>query len=222
MRSPRPPRTATDTPARRPTHHPIVQIADTLTRVSTRAIGRWLVPVLIVVVSLSVSGGFLARELYQQRSAPPSTPLTPPTSTAFAADEQPGSRLVRLTPDAASHPYNEPVRSLLQAYFDGINLRNYERWKSAVTSEFALNKNEPTFLEDYRSTKDGGILVYRIETAPNGRLRVLLRFTSTQDPEDAPDGEPCVHWRISLPLQLENGQWKIAYGSRNEHEACAA
>lgn len=171
---------------------------------------RWLLPLVLAVTVVAVVGGLVARDVYRERPSAPA-PIAVPTSSALPLEEQPGSGLVQLTPDAAKHPENETVRSLLQAYFDGINLRNFDRWKTSVTFDRAQAKNEQEWLADYATTKDGSILVYRIETAPDGQLRVLFTFTSTQDVVNAPTDlpEPCIHWRMALPLELENGQWKI-------------
>lgn len=172
---------------------------------------RWLVPVLIVVLSLAVAGGLLARDHYQRQAPRHTGAVSLPHSPSLALEDQPGSPLVQLTPDAANHPHDETVRRLLQAYIDGINGRNYERWKTAVTAERVRSKPEEQWLVDYQSTKNGSILVHRIETAPEGKLRVLLSFTSTQDVSDAPLQlpEPCVRWWLAWPLALERGHWKI-------------
>lgn len=173
---------------------------------------RWLVPVLIGVVSFALAGGLLARDLYQRADSDAAIgPVSLPTTTSLAPEQQPGSPLVKLTPDAARHPHDETVRRLLQAYFDGINGRNYDRWKTSVTSERVRAKTERQWLRDYRSTQDGNILVHRIETAHDDTMRVLLSFTSTQDIRDAPVILPrrCIRWWLALPIALEQGHWKI-------------
>ncbi|SFO86388.1 hypothetical protein SAMN05421810_101228 [Amycolatopsis arida] len=191
----------------------------------TRVTLPWLVPALVVVVSLAVGGGLLARELYRPPEQPVDAVIATPTSTPLPPDQQPGSPMVRLARGAATHPEGEPVRRLLQAYFDAINGRNYERWKTTVTVERVAVKPKREWLTEYRSTRDGNILVYRIETAPQGRLQVLVAFTSTQDVADAPPGLPatCVHWRLALPVLREGGQWKldtVPAGTTPEREPC--
>src|SRR5690606_39970432 len=87
-------------------------------------------------ISLAVAGGLIAREFYQEREpVRAQAPVAVPSSTSLAPSEQPGPAEVKLTPDAARHPYGETVRALLEAYTTGINERNYERWKSAVSQE---------------------------------------------------------------------------------------
>ncbi|WP_179775979.1 hypothetical protein [Amycolatopsis endophytica] len=171
---------------------------------------RWLAPVVIVVVSIMVGGGLLARELYRLPESAPDAILAQ-SAAPRPIEQQPGPGTVELTPDAAAHPQNTAVRAVMQAYFDSINNRDYDLWKTAVTRERQQAKPESTWLKDYDSTRDGSILVYRIDAVPDKQLRVLVGFTSTQDPADAPPELPeaCVHWRLVLPLTLESSAWKV-------------
>jgi hypothetical protein len=55
---------------------------------------------------------------------------------------------------------------------------------------------------------------------------VLLKFTSTQAVEDAPDELPvkCIHWNVVYPVVKEDGEWKLGTGKTSAapvHEACA-
>lgn len=185
----------------------------------------WLTPALVVAASFALGGGLIARDLYQPPSARDTVPVTTAVPSALPMDKQPGSPVVQLSPDAARHPHDQTVRRLLQAYFDGINGRNYERWKTGVTSARIRSKSEREWLADFRSTKDGSIVVHRIESAPEAKLRVLLSFTSTQDVIDAPETlqEPCIRWWLTLPVALENNQWKIdtvVDGTLPEYHRC--
>ncbi|NIH87800.1 hypothetical protein FHX45_004693 [Amycolatopsis granulosa] len=171
---------------------------------------RWLVPVVIVVVSIMVGGGLLARELYRLPETVPDAILAEST-TARPLAQQPGPDTVELTPDAAAHPRSAAVRTVLQTYYDSINHRDYDLWKTVVTRERIQARPRSTWLNDYGSSRDGSILVYRINPVSDAELRVLVGFTSTQNAEDAPPElpEPCVHWRLVLPLALESGTWKV-------------
>ncbi|SDZ42744.1 hypothetical protein SAMN05421504_11650 [Amycolatopsis xylanica] len=190
---------------------------------TTTSTQRWLIPALIVVVSLTVGGGLLARELYSPPAAAPIVPGTLPTSVSLAPEDQPGSDEVFLTADAAAHPDGEGVRGALQIYFRSINQKNYDLWASVASAKRLSSKPRDQWLDDYKSTKDGSVLIYRIE-APVGSLRVLVGFTSTQAVESAPGDlmEPCIRWRVVLPMVNENGAWKIdpADGSTPEKEKC--
>ncbi|GAA5170092.1 hypothetical protein [Amycolatopsis dongchuanensis] len=173
---------------------------------------RWLLPVLVVVVSLMVGGGLLAREVYRLPESTPDAVIALPSSTARPAAEQPGPGTVELTPDAAAHPQHAVISQLLQTYFDAINSRDYDQWKTTVTRARIQAKPRASWLEDYDSTKDGSILVYRIDAVTATDLRVLVGFTSIQDPTAAPAELPdatCVHWKLGLPVALEQGHWRV-------------
>jgi hypothetical protein len=188
---------------------------------------RWLIPALIVVLSLTIGGGLLAREVYKQQ--PPDQPqglvVAAPTASSLSASDEPGPAKVMLTPDAADHPQGEALRSMFQAYFDSINARDYLLWETTVTVKRRQQKTEKDWQTGNQSTKDGSITIYRIETAPDDSLRVLLGFTSTQNVEDAPPElrAPCIHWRPVWSVVLENGGWKLdaaATGNTLEKYAC--
>ncbi|WP_246076323.1 hypothetical protein [Amycolatopsis cihanbeyliensis] len=190
-----------------------------------RARPRWLVPVLIVVVSLTVGGGLLARELYKLPDRNEDTEGVLPTTTSLPPEQQPGPSQVELTPGAAAHPENESVRQVLQTYVDAINQGNYAAWTTTVTRDRVQERTESQWRFQYRSTEDGSVLVHRVETVPDGSLRVLVGLTSTQDPVDAPADlpEPCIRWHLTLPMTVEGGSWKIdsvPAGSTPEYGKC--
>jgi hypothetical protein len=186
---------------------------------------RWLIPALIVVLSLTIGGGLLARELYQPPDLEPVNPAPPTVQGSLPAAEQPGSSTVELTTDAADHPQGQGVRTLLQNYFNAINDRDYPKWTAAVTAERRQTKTRTEWLADFKSTKDGSILVYRIDTVSPGQLRVLVALTSTQNESDAPVGLPatCVRWRLALPVVMQDGGLRIDVvlaGAATEREKC--
>ncbi|KAA9165886.1 hypothetical protein FPZ12_004950 [Amycolatopsis acidicola] len=169
-------------------------------------------PVLVVVLCLMVGGGLLAREVYREPDSPPLSTLALPSTSARPLAQQPGPATVEETPDAAMHPQHEVVRQLLQNYFDSINARDYDLWKATVTKDRIQSKPKADWLKDYDSTKDGSILVYRIDAVSSQNLLVLVGFTSTQAPEDAPTDLPnaqCVQWKLALPVTQESGHWKV-------------
>lgn len=174
---------------------------------------RWLLPLIVVVVCLMVGGGLLARELYREPDAVPAATLAPATSSASAPPGgQPGSDTVELTPDAAGHPDNAAVRKTLQGYFDAINNRDFSTWSKVVTRERFAQKSQSAWLNDFKSSKDGSVLVYRIEAVGGGNLRVLVGFTSVQDSGDAPaelPGASCVRWKLALPMKMQSGSWRV-------------
>ena len=165
-----------------------------------------------MVLSVTISGGLLLRELYRPVTVEqPNTAPPLPESSTLSRAEQPGPGSAVLSPDALAHPQSQAVNTLIQNYFDAINGRDYAKWSAAVSAERRQTKSRSDWLADYRSTKDGSILVYRIETLSPGQLRVLVAFTSTQDLADAPLGFPetCVRWRLILPVVPEENRLRV-------------
>lgn len=181
---------------------------------------------LVVVASLTVGGGLLARELYVVRAVNSSAPSAQEVSgTALPPGAQPGSPVVELTQDARAHPYGDTVHEVLQKYFNSINQRDYELWLGTVTKQRIQDKTREEWLTAYRSTRDGSILLHRIVSGPDERLHALVSFTSTQDPADAPVVLParCIHWRMVLPVVPVGGQWKLDMlppGTAPEYTRC--
>lgn len=120
---------------------------------------------------------------------------------------------------------HDAVLSLLQAYFDAINAKNYDAWRDTVTSQRLASTSRAEWLHNYHTTRDGSIVVYRIESGGVAALRVLLSFVSTQDPGAAPPDFPhtCIRWRVVFPLTLEGAGWKLdagPTGASPQHDAC--
>ncbi|HEV8559549.1 MAG TPA: hypothetical protein VGR06_24675 [Actinophytocola sp.] len=183
---------------------------------------RWVLPVVLVAMIATAVGALVARQIYAEPETSPSVVL--PSDHPLPPGEQPGDPTVAGTSDAAEHPLYETVRALLQTYFDAINNRRYDQWRTVVTKNLAKISPEK-WRADFGSTKDGSIVVRRIENGPVNTARVLLSFTSVQDLEHAPYELPekCIHWRLVLPFTVEDGTWKLDTGVTNlasQHEAC--
>lgn len=186
---------------------------------------RWLIPVLVVVVSLTVGGGLLTRELYRQPDRLEVAGVTIGTTKQLPPNEQPGPSTVELTPDAAAHPQDDVVRKLLQDYFDSINGRSYEQYRTTVTIARMQSMGPNEWRRNFESTRDGSIVVYRIESSGPSLMNVLVSFTSVQDPSDAPPDlqVPCIRWSLVLPVRQEAGSWKVdtvPSGAPAEFKAC--
>ncbi|WP_344867907.1 hypothetical protein [Amycolatopsis ultiminotia] len=188
---------------------------------------RWLIPVLVVVLSVTVAGGLLARELYHGagEQADAIAPITVPPSTSDEPREEPGPPRVEITPDVANHPQDEVVRGVLQAYFDALNSKDYQAWSETVSDARRDQTTLADWKRDFQSTKDGSILLYRIEPGAQNSLRVLVGFTSTQSLNEAPVNfqYPCIRWRLVLPMKFERGAYRIDAvdsGTTTEHERC--
>ncbi|WP_141134604.1 hypothetical protein [Haloechinothrix alba] len=188
---------------------------------------RSVVAVFAVMIVLAVGGGVLLHDMYSAADGSAAAPDPPPVPVERDPEDRPGSGEVRLSGDAARHPERDAVRRVLQTYFDAINERDFDLWRSAVTSERLGTTEEDQWIEDFRSTRDGDMYVHRIAPARDDRLRVLVSFTSTQDVEDAPATlpEPCIHWWLALPLAAggDGDGWRIdavSPGTPPLYEAC--
>ena len=81
---------------------------------------------------------------------------------------------------------------MLTRYFTDINQRTFNDYSSLFTPA------KRTHLDPggYRSTKVSSAQLLALDTASDGRPAATVTFTSTQNPEDGPDGETCTHWTV--------------------------
>lgn len=174
----------------------------------------WLAPTIGVVVLATAVASLVVRNIYQQPQQGPSSVVLPDSTTTVPASQQPGSRVVSLTQDVYSSYAGAAVQKLVQSIFDAINNRDYAQWHSNVTDARAAEEPEPTWLSEYSTTHDGSVLVYRIDSAPENGLRVMLGFTSVQAVSAAPPDfpHPCIRWMIVWPLSQQHGSWRLAVG----------
>ena len=175
-----------------------------------------MLPVLVLlVIAFGAVAGLGVRELSARPSAGGQTTVAP-TSTA-PAGPPPGSSSVQLSPDAAAHPAAEEIRVLLQRHFDAINSLDYAAWASTVVARRSAEMPRKAWEAAYESTRDGSILVHRIEPAPDGHV-VLMSFVSTQDADKAPanlQGSTCTRWWVSYRVVTESRVPRIDAGDRH-------
>jgi hypothetical protein len=181
-----------------------------------------------VVLVLTAVGGLVARSIYQPGTAGATTPPTPapPPSTDVTTTGTPESTDVKMSADAAASPYGSAVQTLLQNYYNAINDGSYLQWESTATPALIQANPEPQWKNGYASSQDKGMYVYRINSAPDNQLRVLLTFNSHQDPSKAPDTAPyaCITWHSVLTMSDTKSGWKIDAGTAGSHpitEECA-
>jgi hypothetical protein len=180
--------------------------------------------VLLITVIATALGALVARSLYEEPPRPPASPIVPSPSSV-PPSEQPGPVDVQGTADATAHPLFTTLQPLLQRYFDAINAKEYESWKEVVSADRIKETDEATFQRDYRTTRDGNIVIYRIEARGDGNALVMLQFTSTQDRADAPPNFPetCIRWNLVWPFTEQKGVWKLAAGTTSaspQYEKC--
>lgn len=171
---------------------------------------KWTVPLVVLVLLGAVAGGIAIRLRYGQPADAPAQPAPTPTR----AQEQPGSSRVVLSEGAAEHPDHGAVRILLQTYFDSVNVTRYDRWKTTVVPAKQRQQPKDQWMENYRSTSDGSIRIHRITGGPDDSLRVLLSFTSVQDPSDAPSTMQvgCLRWRTVYRIVRYSGGLRLGVG----------
>jgi hypothetical protein len=176
----------------------------------------WIGPVIGVVLVLTAVGGLVARSVYQPVASASTPPAgAPPTATKVPASNTPGSKTVQLSVDAAQSPYGKDVLDLLQAYYNAINLHSYVAWESTVTAAFIAGFNQQTWVNDYSTSQDSGMYVYRINAAPGNQLRVLITFTSHQSRDKAPLTAQftCINWQAILSVVNTKLGWKVDGGN---------
>lgn len=170
---------------------------------------RWLVPAVVVITGVAVAAGMVGRAVYSRPAEAKGSPAVPSSSVAGPL---PGTAEVRLSPDAFTHPDRTSVQAVLQKYFDAINARDFDGWRAVVSAQRVATTAESAWMSDYETTRDGGMVVQRVESDVVGRrLRVLLSFVSTQDVAKAPVALPerCIRWRVVYVMAWEGGELKV-------------
>lgn len=182
-----------------------------------------------VVVVVTAVAAIVAHTVYQRPAAAAAAnpPVVVPTaSSAVPPTQEPGSPVVSVTPDVLRFPLHTQVQQLLQTYFDAINNQRYDLWRSVVTPNMAEHKSERDFVAGYESTRDGSVVVYRVDTTTDDSLRVLLTFHSVQALADAPKDfqHRCIVWRVVWPLTWDpdDQHWEVDTGTTNEAPQRAA
>ena len=169
-------------------------------------------PAIVVLLAvLLVVGGAVA---LTAGSTGPGVPAVP--------GEGVGSRDVRLSTYAASHPAAVAVAEQLQHHYDAINVRDYTMWRDTVVPARVEALPEDDWLDAYATTYDGSINVDRIDSAADGAMLVRVRFVSTQAVEDAPPDlrAPRICWRSTLLMRGTPPLIDATGGGSSTREAC--
>jgi hypothetical protein len=185
-------------------------------------------PVLGLVVVVSAVAALIVRDIYHQQPAAATTGAgAPPGVSSIPSAEQPGPTTVAYAQDFADYPQHGELLDVLQGYFNAINDKRYDEWVSVVTPSLAAEQTQQEFLNGYKSTHDGSIYIYRVDTAPDNGVRVLLSFTSVQARSDAPQNfaYACIRWQVVLPLAWDQKakQYEVdagITGSSPQKQAC--
>ncbi|MFC3894407.1 hypothetical protein ACFOWZ_23245 [Lentzea rhizosphaerae] len=109
---------------------------------------------------------------------------------------------------------------MLQKYFDSINDRDFSAWRGVVSARRGSATGEAAWVSAYETTRDGGVVVQRIESdVVARRLRVLISFVSTQEVSKAPVALPetCIRWRVVYVMVWEDGELKVDEAPENRN-----
>jgi hypothetical protein len=180
---------------------------------------------LVVVVTAVAS--LVAHNVYRQPVGAAGQPAAPTSTSAAAGTAQTSPTTVQMQLDAANSPSAQQVQAVLQKYFDAINHRDYDQWRTAVTSNLSQAQPEPLFAAGFATTKDDRITVYRVDTAPDDGLRVLVSFRSMQSLGTAPPDfqHDCIIWHMVWPLSWDSSRATLKVGAgmsgkTPERQAC--
>ncbi|MEU0883188.1 hypothetical protein ABZ345_31650 [Lentzea sp. NPDC005914] len=173
-------------------------------------------PAVVVITGAAVAAGMVGRTVYSRPAEAQGEPVVP--SSSVSGEPLPGVAQVRLSPDSFFHPDRTAVQAVLQKFFDAINARDFAAWRSVVSSRRVSQAVESTWTAAYETTRDGGVVVQRIESdVVARRLRVLISFVSIQDVAKAPVALPerCIRWRVVYVMVWEGGELKVDEAPEN-------
>jgi hypothetical protein len=155
--------------------------------------------VIAALLAVVLAGGLAVAWFASGRAVSAAPPLraAPPIPASGVGDTT-----VLMSADALTHPAHELVRDQLQRHFDAINDKDYAAWAATVVPERSGPLGPEAWLAEYDSSLDGTIRIDRIDDLQGARVLVRIRFVSTQDLSDAPEGLPerRICWRNSLPM----------------------
>lgn len=171
---------------------------------------RLLLVGVVVTIVLAVAAGLVVREVYANPARSVGAPTTPPATSA-PSTEVPGSGIVQAVPDVRSHPDSAQVLALLQRQFDAINRGDYATWTTTVVASKLKDLPQSKWRSDYETTKDGTIVLHRIDPGPAGGVVALVSFTSAQSLDKAPPDfkYSCIRWQMMYPIVQEHGEPRI-------------
>jgi hypothetical protein len=155
-------------------------------------------------------------------SSPPGPATVDGSAPVSASSSGPSGTLVTLAPAAALYPGADVIQSVIAAYFQAINGRDYAGYLTTQSTGQALTAGQ--FQTGFRSTQDSSVLITGIGQAPDGRPAADVTFTSRQQPQDGPGGESCTNWHVTMFFDDHAGTYTIAApaaGYQASYQACA-
>jgi hypothetical protein len=154
-----------------------------------------------------------------------STPSGPSSVTTTASPLAAATVGIVGISNVATDPRASQIGQTLDAYFSGINQKNYQQALSVVDPAL-VNSSAPnqvaSFEQGLSTTNDSNIAVgaiYSDPQAPSG-VSVSVTFQSTQDPSLGPDGEACTKWNLQYLLSSSPETPFRLYKSHGDQTSC--
>ena len=155
------------------------------------------------------------------------TPADPtpadPTPPAAAAGP------VAMAAAAAADPAGEPVQTMLDTYFTGINNHDVAAALSVYDPSGVVDPTDPGQVEQFArgisttTNSDITLLAVWPDTSGAAAERAEVTFVSTQQPGYGPEGSPdqtCTGWDVTYLLTLAADGRYLIKGSSARHQAC--
>jgi hypothetical protein len=143
-----------------------------------------------------------------------SVPTAQPRTTASGTPTPPvtpsvGNDVVSVSAQAAAHPLTPTVVDVVTRYVQSINDKDFVTYQSLFTAGMRAKLDTASLARGYRSTQDSEVQLVQVGESGDGRTAASIRFVSTQDAADGPDGQTCTVWAVVLFLQPEAGRLVI-------------
>ena len=147
-------------------------------------------------------------------AAPSTAPSTVPpvrtrTPTPTPTPTYAGNQVVAVAVTAAQDRRTPAVVDLLTRYFVSINERDFTTYRALFAADVRDDLDVDQLAEGYRSTYDSNVQLLALTDMPDGRVAARVRFMSSQDAADGPEGLTCTTWDIGLFLQSEQERMVI-------------
>lgn len=200
------------------THAPVPRPARTV----------WVVAGLVVVVALALTGVIVFRDRNGKVGAgsSPSTPTAPANgndttvfttpTTGLSTTVSPTSMPSQLPPiDTSALDGNAlaaQVGATLQAYFGGINSKNFGAAYAVLSPANQSRLSFTNFMNGSATSTDSAITVQSLQRNGDGSVVAVVAFTSQQDPAHGPrPGETCTVWLLAYHLVPGSASFAVSY-----------
>ena len=182
----------------------------------------WLIPIVMLIAVAALVGGLIARQFYAASQPPSGSPSTPdPNPTTSTPPSGPQNPLtVAFTAEAKNHPMFVQAQQTIQTYFNSFNDHHFNEWQSAVTPREAATQTSEGWERGSSSSKDGDLVVYRLDTTPVG-VDAFVTFQSNQRADQSPDGKStCLNWWMVWEMVTTKSGGLLIDGVNPRYQPC--